>query len=745
MRSAFEDESLIYGKPCELSNGKLPLTGDIMRACDWKRIEMKGGKVGFDPSRKEIVRVIAKEVKQIWNLASIPTISNKGIEKKIDVLHGKYKKLKKSVSRIDDPRFKSMLCKYQSECMTLFNVCPCKCKLNIIRTGKCKCAPENKVPDIERTFFMDQNRKREMNIGGTDHKTTSAIKKRQERQIADMNQTRSAEEYETQHIERNLAINNSSDIAACDPSSDTELNPCSDSLISKDDVNLQNRKKWDNLAMVCDRAKISDRNAALIATAALHDIGILVSNPSNVIDKNKMRRERSRVRNNLQKLANQSQSEGNECIALFFDGRKDATLASIKKGEKYMKRSIIEEHIALIGEPNSTYLGHLSPTSGCAEVLADEIFKFIQDKNMKISVIGADGTNVNTGCKNGAITRIEKLMGRPLQWSICLLHANELPLRHLIIKLDGKTTGPNGFSGPIGKSLTNCEDLEVVSFDPVESEEITLSESDLSNDQNYLLSMYLAVSRGYVDTSLSSRKPGKVVLSRWLTTACRILRLYVATLHPSDNLVEIVTYIMKVYVPMWFKIKRDSAFSSGAKHVFGLIRRINMLSETTRDIALSRIQGNAYFAHSENILIAMISDDEQHVRQLGWRRILKARSVFNGVKGLRAFSIPKLIIDATVYFEMIEWSDAITEPPLTTLFSDEMVQHQVLTGEIHNDWPWKGVPCHSQAVERMVKLVTEASGSVCGHQRRDGMIRATIQSRKKLPNFDSKKSYNVNL
>jgi len=35
-------------------------------------------------------------------------------------------------------------------------------------------------------------------------------------------------------------------------------------------------------------------------------------------------------------------------------------------------------------------------------------------------------------------------------------------------------------------------------------------------------------------------------------------------------------------------------------------------------------------------------------------------------------------------------------------------------------------PCHTQAVERAVKLVTDASTAVCGESARDGFIRARI-------------------
>ena len=48
-----------------------------------------------------------------------------------------------------------------------------------------------------------------------------------------------------------------------------------------------------------------------------------------------------------------------------------------------------------------------------------------------------------------------------------MLHANELPLRHLLSNLDGKTSGPR-FTGPIGKLLQNCERKTVQKLDPIE-------------------------------------------------------------------------------------------------------------------------------------------------------------------------------------------------------------------------------------------------------------------------------------
>ena len=84
-------------------------------------------------------------------------------------------------------------------------------------------------------------------------------------------------------------------------------------------------------------------------------------------------------------------------------------------------------------------------------------------------------------------------MERSLHWFFSMLHANELPLRHLFTKLDGKTSGPHCFTGPIGKLLQNCENRQVENFTPVEVPAIVTNATDLSADRNYLLDIHEAV------------------------------------------------------------------------------------------------------------------------------------------------------------------------------------------------------------------------------------------------------------
>lgn len=225
------------------------------------------------------------------------------------------------------------------------------------------------------------------------------------------------------------------------------------------------RTKLPNVAQACDRTGVSDRSASFIINAALKDMGIITTDDSSkVVDRSKIRRERIKKRNEL-KRKNEGKHFSSE-YAIHFDGRKDKTLIQIKEGERTARKTITEEHVVLLSEPGSKYVGHVTPISGNSHNIKTSILTFLE-KNVDISqlqAIGCDGTVVNTGYKNGIIRQLELSLGRPLHWFVCLLHTNELPLRHLLQHLDGKTTGPKGYCGEIGKMLESCEKMPVIDF-----------------------------------------------------------------------------------------------------------------------------------------------------------------------------------------------------------------------------------------------------------------------------------------
>lgn len=107
----------------------------------------------------------------------------------------------------------------------------------------------------------------------------------------------------------------------------------------------------------------------------------------------------------------------------------------------------------LVEEPGSEYLGHVTPSASSAHSIETAIATFFEEQKVDTSeliVIGGNGTAVNTGHSSGVMSQLEKRIGRPFQRVVCLLHTNELPLRHLFQSLDGKSTGPSTYSGPLG-------------------------------------------------------------------------------------------------------------------------------------------------------------------------------------------------------------------------------------------------------------------------------------------------------
>jgi len=137
---------------------------------------------------------------------------------------------------------------------------------------------------------------------------------------------------------------------------------------------------------------------------------------------------------------------------------RTATLVLRKdeKTQKFYRTTETESHVVLVEEPSSQYIGHVAPSCGDADVVAESIVSHCEGNAIDLSsltVLGCDGTVTNTGKDNGIMANIEKLVGKALQRIVCLLHCNELPLRHLIQDVDGKSSGPRTYGGEIGRAI----------------------------------------------------------------------------------------------------------------------------------------------------------------------------------------------------------------------------------------------------------------------------------------------------
>lgn len=247
-----------------------------------------------------------------------------------------------------------------------------------------------------------------------------------------------------------------------------EDTPMEDVQLKVSDIRLR------NLSSALDRCDISSRHGSLLASMLIKDIQdtsaakesisaevrdlLLKLLADIVIDKSKVFRERQDFREKARTAA--LCHELLKCIS--FDGKKERTLKTCNVFE-------IEEHITILKEPNSKFIGYATPSESGAKGLQTAIVDFLQQNNYNLDnlvAISCDGTVLNTGYKGGAITYLESYLRRPLQWFICLFHFNELPFTALLKTLLGKQKGPGLWPGEIGVGINRCMEFPVrMNFD----------------------------------------------------------------------------------------------------------------------------------------------------------------------------------------------------------------------------------------------------------------------------------------
>jgi len=141
-----------------------------------------------------------------------------------------------------------------------------------------------------------------MEIGGTDQKETSKLKRKAEREEANLKRMK------TQKTDESTSQAYSAKSAEDDTDSDTDTDSATvdeyipESVKTTPKPERQCQKMTISLpSLACDRTGVSDRPAAVLATSVLHDLGVLSPiDRSKVIDRSKIRRECSKTREKLQ-------------------------------------------------------------------------------------------------------------------------------------------------------------------------------------------------------------------------------------------------------------------------------------------------------------------------------------------------------------------------------------------------------------------------------------------------------------
>jgi hypothetical protein len=106
-----------------------------------------------------------------------------------------------------------------------------------------------------------------------------------------------------------------------------------------------------------------------------------------------------------------------------------------------------------------------------------------------------------------------------------------------------------------------------------------------------------------------------------------------------------------------------------------------------------------------------------------------------GHLGIGKFEIPKVNLKANDYKELIDWSFyKITPPPILSDVTTEDLK-SMLKEPIPIDSIFTNFPCHTQAVERTVKLIMKALKKVCGHKKQEGFISSTLKLKRSCLNL----------
>lgn len=329
-----------------------------------------------------------------------------------------------------------------------------------------------------------------------------------------------------------------------------------------------------------------------------------------------------------------------------------------------------------------------------------------------------------------------------MYFQICLLHFNELPMKKIFTVIDGPTKGPNLFSGPIGKFLFKAITLPVVDFARIDVDVDYLSDlrsnGDLGSDQKYLRDMILAIYDCEISTSLAGRSPGKIGYARWLTTANAVLRIYVATINPSKNMIVLSKYIIRVYARMWFAIKARPQFYNSPTHMHNMITNAKCINDPRiLSVLQAKLNTNSYSLHSENLLCAMLVDPRETVRKKAVERIIKCRETPETT--VRKFVCPKVDMEADDYYQLIDENEIWLESILTKNITDELLREYLDECPIIKFDPY---PSHTQSVERHIRLVSQTSKSITSPEERDARINAALMHRRLFPKNSTKRDFN---
>lgn len=565
--SAHSHLTNLIDKPNDLPLADLPTRRNILQ----KILEQKM----VSPKYKKPISIIAfevgKMVKAKWmeinHRMEMVMVEPREIVRKINILWQKLEVVSSGgrKKRLNRRKRKGEIVEFIASLDKLFDICSCHCPILLCcsetcTTGckqkahiRCSCPVGFKIPVLELEFMHDQRTKigvhGRFQIGSKDVVESAIQEKALRRKILLQQRQKEKEEKVALRVKELVARKRMweeeqeqeqmlQDWEEGEPSdlflpSGERLQTDGRTSATGKWSGAQNRMHFPRTVLAGMRGGVSQRTLANIISSYAVDMGLATKqDPRLLVDHRNVGREQEKQMARI--TLNAEEWLRNSGIDAFqFDGKDEVAkaLVTLECGTKVV-RHVKEDHITLT-DAQGEFLMHFTREKvegvKAARVIAIQIVTFLRNFGIDttLKMIGADSTNVNTGCKEGAIVILERLLGKRLVWSICMLHTNELPLRHLITELDGPTGSANTLTGPVGKLLPITQSLPYnPQFIPLSvGEPLSVLEpevvADLSWDQQFGYRFLHALEAGSIPDSLQRMVIGPVNHSRWLTTANR--------------------------------------------------------------------------------------------------------------------------------------------------------------------------------------------------------------------------------
>lgn len=511
---------------------------------------------------------------------------------------------------------------------------------------------------------------------------------------------------------------------------------------------------FSGICEVVDRRNLSHEGCAQIINAAFEMVGWITSNCKGlVVTGDYVNSKLSDARKTTWKESVQEREDIVETMQCFsFDGKKNenAIITSNPYGKTATTRGFMKlENVAIMQHPELNPLGFISSLNGRAYTVYKGLYKFLNPKNSKdafkcLFAIAADGTNTNTGGTGGIIKLFEDKIGRNLHRIICLLHLNELDMKYVIFGIDGSTASENTLKGEIGRKITNINFAvdRVALFEPISLGELPAGIDDyikdLRCDQQMLLDLGKAIAAGNCPQEIAHRKPPPLSFCRWNSAAIRLQLYYISQDKPSHDLVTLVTFVQQVYIPMWVRIRTQSSWENGSRHLFSFLTMARKAANMCKDSRLVHVTeevivNNGFYAHSENLLMAMLTDDSPEIRERAYTRILQIRQKRHS-EGIahdarREYAKPEPLhynFRAECYTNMLKLEHLIHEPPFSQLLDQKAIEALAQANQQLSVPPIK---LHSQDTERLVSVMNSCVGRVCGVENQNAIMKHKLKSR----------------